>query len=299
MILNNECVVAITGATSGIGAALAVALAEYNVRLAICGRRKERLHTIAEEARAKGATVLELVANVSVPSQARGFVEQCIAHYGTIDVLVNNAGRGTYGSVEDTTQEMIDSMFTLNVFSLWHTTAAALPVMKRNKKGQIINIASVAGKQGFPCNSAYVAAKHAVVGFTAALRTELVDTGVEATVICPAGVSTEWADVTEGDSIGMLFGRGIKRSRSIAEQRGLPLAPLTKMMSAHDAAHIIVESILQPPHTDVFTHAGTEEQALLTAQNRSASEHQMLPFYLGVMQEYAERTNNKNNTSDT
>lgn len=294
MILDKNSVVAITGATSGIGEALTYALSNIGLNIAICGRRKEKLNAVASKARDAGANIVEIVADVSVPEQARSFVERCIGHFGTIDVLVNNAGRGTYGSVEDTTQDMIDSMFSLNVFALWHTTSAVLPIMKRNKKGHIINIASVAGKQGFPYNSAYVAAKHAVVGFTAALRTELVETGVDATVICPAGVITEWADVTEGDSIGTLFARGIKRSRGIAQERGIPLAPLTKMMSADDVAHIILECIANPPGGDVFTHEGTFEHAIQTAQNRSTSEQQMLPFYVGVQQEYTERKNNNN-----
>ncbi|MFM8569751.1 MAG: SDR family NAD(P)-dependent oxidoreductase [Candidatus Kapaibacterium sp.] len=287
MNIDSSTVIAITGASSGIGAALALELAHTSCALAICARRAGKLAEVAAAARERGARVLEVACDISDDAAARDFIARTIAEFGTIDVLINNAGRGNRASVEHTTRERLQSIFELNVFSLWSTTAAALPVMKRNRRGHIITISSVAGKTGYGYNSAYVAAKHAAVGFVASLRAELVDTGVRATVVCPAGVTTEWSEASEDASIGALFAEGIKRSRSIAREQGLPLPPLKPMMSAVDAAKRIIRVVTDDEENDVYTHEGSETSALHCATDRSAYEHGMKALYLGMQQAYA------------
>lgn len=286
MNITNETVIAITGATSGIGASLAMKLAGLGAKVSICGRRAERLFELRDTIISQGGICFALPTDVSIESQAEFFITKTIEQFGTIDVVINNAGRGNYGAVEDTTTEQLKSMFELNVYPLWYTSRIALPIMKAKDSGHIISIASVAGTVGFPFNSAYVSAKHAVVGFTASLRAELVDTNVHATVVNPAGVMTEWADVTEGAPIGALFGEGIKRSREIASKRGVELAPLSKMMSSDEVADKIIECILNPPSGDVFTHQGTQEQAMLVQSDRGEYERQMLPMFLGMREAY-------------
>jgi short-subunit dehydrogenase len=286
MQLSASTVIAITGASSGIGAALAHELSLSSCTLALCARRADKLSAVANAARSNGSRVLEVVCDISDDAAARNFVQQTIAEYGTIDVLINNAGRGNRASVEDTTRERLQSIFDLNVFSLWSTTAAALPVMKSHHKGHIITISSVAGKTGYGFNSAYVAAKHAAVGFVASLRAELVDTGVRATVVCPAGVTTEWSEASEDASIGALFAEGIKRSRSIAREKSLPLPPLKPMMSAADAAKRIVQVLVNDEENDVYTHEGSEKSALHCATNRSEYEYGMKALYLGMQEAY-------------
>ncbi len=288
--LRSDTVIAITGASSGIGAALAEQLAMRGVRLSLCARRRQQLHAVAERARQLGATVLECVADVSIESEARHFIEQTLeAFNGRIDVLVANAGRGHCAAVEDTPTEQVHSMFAVNVFPLWYLVRPLLPIMKAQQRGHIIAISSIVGKIAYPYNAAYVAAKHAVVGFIAALRTELVETGVEATVVCPAGVETEWASVTEGTPIGELFADGIARSRQIAHERNIPRAPLQRMMSADDVARRIVEVIESPPGRDVFTHDGSDELVALALSSRRDYEQTMLPLLLGMRQSYEAR----------
>jgi short-subunit dehydrogenase len=265
MQLSASTVIAITGASSGIGAALAHELSLSSCTLALCARRADKLSAVANAARSNGSRVLEVVCDISDD---------------------NNAGRGNRASVEDTTRERLQSIFDLNVFSLWSTTAAALPVMKSHHKGHIITISSVAGKTGYGFNSAYVAAKHAAVGFVASLRAELVDTGVRATVVCPAGVTTEWSEASEDASIGALFAEGIKRSRSIAREKSLPLPPLKPMMSAADAAKRIVQVLVNDEENDVYTHEGSEKSALHCATNRSEYEYGMKALYLGMQEAY-------------
>lgn len=288
--LDSHSVVAITGATSGIGAALALELSQRGVCLALCGRRAERLAEVAQQARARGARVLELQADVSDETQAIAFIDETLQTFdGRIDVLVHNAGRGHCVAVEDTPTEQLHSMFAVNVFPLWYLVRPVLPVMKSQRRGHIVAISSIVGKIAYPYNAAYVAAKHAVVGFIAALRTELVETGVEATVVCPSGVETEWAIVTEGSPIGELFAEGIAHSRTIADERGIPRAPLQRLKSAEDVARHIACVIEMPPGQDVYTHDGSEELVALAINRRRDYERAMLPLLLGMRQAYEAR----------
>ncbi|MDW8272410.1 MAG: SDR family NAD(P)-dependent oxidoreductase [Bacteroidota bacterium] len=289
--LTAETVVAITGASSGIGAALAEQLGARGVRLALCARRRDRLAEVAAQARQRGAAaVLDMVVDVSVEKEAEQFITQTLAAYDNrLDVLILNAGRGHCASVEDTTTDVLQAMFALNVYQLWYLVRPALPVMKAQRRGHIIAVSSIVGKIAYPYNAAYVAAKHAVVGFIAALRTELVETGVEATVVCPAGVQTEWAQVTEGAPIGELFAEGIVRSRTIAQQRNIARAPLQRMMSASEVAQHIIAVIESPPGRDIFTHEGSEELVALALRSRRAYEEAMLPLLLGMREAYEAR----------
>jgi len=287
MELTQETVVVITGASSGIGAATARRFAREGARVVLAARRAERLAEIAQELRQSGATALAIPTDVTDPEQARRLIEQTLEHFGRLDVLINNAGRGYVGAVEETTPEMLLRMFAVNAFALWYVTAPALPVMKAQRRGHIIVISSVVGRWGYPYSSAYVAAKHAAVGFVAALRTELVGTGVEASVVCPAAVDTDWGKVTEGGPLGDLYIAGIRRSKAIAAERGLPLAPLSRILSPDDIAEQLVQ-LVRSPRSDLFTHPGTAELAELAARDREALEQQMLSFYLGVQQVYAE-----------
>jgi short-subunit dehydrogenase len=288
MEISQSTVALITGASTGIGEALALELAPFGAKIAICARRADKLQEVADRIQQAGGTPLVIACDISDREAAIDAVRQTVETFGRLDILVNNAGRGNLASVEDTTTEQLESMFSLNVYALFHTTAAALPVMKKQSSGHIINVASVAGKMAFPFNSAYVAAKHAVVGFTAALRAELVETGVEATVICPDGVETSWAQVTEGGPIGDIFVRGIRASRTIARERGLPLSPLQPLMKPQEIASIILRTILTPGPSDVFTHPGTYELSVEAATDRKALEQKFLPLYLGMREAYRE-----------
>lgn len=287
MLLSSEKIVVITGASSGIGAELARLCAKKGAKTVICARRTERLETLAEEVRASGGVILPITADVSRQDDAQKVIRQAVEEFGTVDVLINNAGRGNLASVEDTTPEQLESIFGVNVFALWYTAAAALPVMKSHNSGHIVTVSSVAGTMGFPFDSAYVAAKHAAVGFHASLRAELLETNILSTLICPDGVSTEWGGVTEGGSIGELFAAGIKRSRTIARERGIGFAPLSRMISAEVAAQIIIDAIENPDSpADVYTHPGTHDRAIATTRSREEVEQLMLPLYLGMRQEY-------------
>lgn len=280
-------VVIVTGASSGIGAALAVRLAREEATVIIAARRLTMLHEVADNIRSVGGTCIVHRCDVTKRNEAEALVHQTVKQSGRLDVLVNNAGRGHFASVEDTTDEMLHSMFDVNVFSLWYTSRPALQYMRQRGSGHIINISSMAGKLGYPYNSAYVAAKHACVGFTLALRQELLETGIHATVVCPASVATDWATTTEGGSMRSLFSESGSRIKRIASERGIPLPEIEGVKSADEVAASIVECIHHPV-AEVFTHKGSKEFFLSAAENREQAEQRQLPIVLGEREVYQE-----------
>lgn len=278
--MSTQKVAVITGASSGIGASLATMLAADGYAVVIAARRTDRLHRTAEGVRAAGGTALVVPCDITQRNQAEALIHTTVRTFGHIDVLINNAGQGHFASIEDTSDQTIERMFAVNVFPLWYTTRPALGYMKPRRSGHIINIASIAGKLGYPYNSAYVAAKHAVVGFTHALRLELVETGVEATVVCPAGVATEWATSTEGGPILPIFSEAGPIIKKIAAERGISLPQVQGVMSAEEVALAIVRCIAYPV-AELYTHAGSYEFAVLAARNREQAEQHQLPVALG------------------
>lgn len=276
----------VTGASSGIGAALSILLANEGAHAVLGARRMQRLEEVAEKIRTTGkASCLPLQCDVTDRTDAERLVEQAMKTFGRIDILVNNAGSGHFARIEDTTDEMIQHVFAVNAFSLWYTTRPALTYMKRQGNGHIINIASMAGKLGYPYNSAYVAAKHACVGFTHALRQELAETGIHATVVCPAGVATDWANVTEGGSMRRFFSESGQHIKRIAQDRGISLPAIEGVKPPEEVAKSILDCIYHPV-AEVFTHKGSKEFVLLAAQNMDRAERQQLPVVLGEREVY-------------
>jgi len=281
----NGKVAVVTGASSGIGAALAERLAREGASVVLAARRQEKLEHLAAHLIATGHTAVAIPTDVTQRPQAEELIAGTIRRFGRLDILVNNAGRGHLADVADTTDEMIAGMFALNVFALWHTVRPALRQMRKQGSGHIINVASMAGKLGFPYNSAYVAAKHACVGFTHALRLELVETGIHASVICPAGVATDWASSTEGGSMLPLFSASGPVIKRIAAERGISLPPIEGVISADIVAEKIVACIYHPV-PEVYTHRGSEDFVRLMAEDRNEAERHQIPVVLGEREVY-------------
>jgi short-subunit dehydrogenase len=282
-------VAVITGASSGIGASLSRLLAGEKVIVVMGARRKPALDSLAREIRAAGGVAMPIPCDVTIREDAEQLVHDAVEAYGHIDLLINNAGRGHLAAVEDTTDAMIEHMFAVNVYALWYTTRVALRYMKDQGSGHIITVASMAGKIGFPYNSAYVAAKHAAVGFTHALRQELAETGIDASVVCPASVMTEWAMVTEGRSMLPFFSESGPHIKRIAEARGLRLPQIEGVIHPDVVAQKILECIRNPV-PEVYTHAGSKEFAELAARDREAAERQQLAVVLGEREAYGKIT---------
>src|SRR5713101_889611 len=193
-----NAVVAITGASSGIGEATALEFARKGARLALGARRLDRLNAVAEKCRQKGAPdVSTRRLDVGRNADARAFVAAALRDHERIDVLVNNAGVGWMGRMQEMPADKIDELIATNVKGVMATTQAALPSMVERRRGVIINVASVLGFRAAPYSAVYSATKHAVVGFSHALRGELSGTGVKVCVYYPATTETEFFAETE------------------------------------------------------------------------------------------------------
>lgn len=181
----------VTGASSGIGAATAVALAEQGARVAISARRRERLDSLAAVLEKLGAEPLVLAADLLEEAEAQRIVKATEAHYGRLDILVNNAGVMYLEPVAEADLGRWRRMLELNVLSLIASTQAALAGMTARGDGHVVNIASTAGRVANPNAAAYSATKFGVVAFSEALRREVYKHGIRVSVIEPGVVETE------------------------------------------------------------------------------------------------------------
>ncbi len=184
-------VVIITGASEGIGRALAKVLAREGARLALTARNRERLEELATDCRSLGADVHTVSADITSEEDCRRVVTETVDKWGRIDTLVANAGRTMWTRFEDLEDtSVLRDVMAVNYFGAAYITHAALPWIIKCR-GRIVAVASVAGLTGVPARSGYCASKHAMVGFYDSLRIELADRGVSVTVIAPDFVVSE------------------------------------------------------------------------------------------------------------
>ncbi len=186
-----ENAVILTGATSGIGRALALLLAREGAWLALAGRDAARLEAGAAECQAAGGRAVAIPTDVRVEAQCRSLAESTVAAYGRIDSLVNNAGISMWARFEDMqTLAPFEDIMRVNYLGAVYCTYYALPELKRHR-GRIVAVSSLTGKAGVPTRSGYAASKHAMVGFFDTLRIELAPYGVSVTMAYPDFVATE------------------------------------------------------------------------------------------------------------
>ena len=222
--------VLITGASEGIGRALALALAAPGVRLALNARNPARLAEAGNECAARGAEVLTLAADLAERSECDRLVAGTVARFGGLDVLVNNAGI-TMWSRFDAVADLgvFERLLAVNYLGAVYTTAAALAHLKA-ARGLIVAVASVAGLIGVPERTAYAASKHAMVGFFESLRIELAGSGVDVTIVAPD------------------FVRSALHRRALGPD-GAPLgaSPMqeSRIMTAEECARLIVAAMLR------------------------------------------------------
>ena len=186
----------VTGATSGIGRAVAIKLAENGYDLVITGRRTDRLAEVEKELRKAGADVLSLGFDVSKYEEVKANLGVLSGKWAKIDLLVNNAG-GALGKepIQEGAIEDWDRMIDTNVKGLLYVSRTILPMMCRNNGGHIVNLCSIAGKQDYSEGNDYCASKHAVDAISKAIRIDALPYGVKVTNICPGAVETEFSIV--------------------------------------------------------------------------------------------------------
>lgn len=181
----------LTGASSGIGAALVRALAGSGARLILSARRADRLQALARDYTEQGGTALALPLDLEAAADLPGVVESALAQAGPIDILINNAGLGQRAFASELGPAALRRLLEVNFFGPVLLTQALLPHMLQRRSGQIAVTSSVLGKFGAPRRSAYCASKFALHGWFESLRAEVADRGIAVTLVCPGFVRTE------------------------------------------------------------------------------------------------------------
>jgi uncharacterized protein len=187
MNLTDKTVV-ITGASSGIGRAVALEMARRGAHLFLGARRLEQLETTAAECRALGVRATAVATDVTKREEC----ERLVTAAGNVDVLVNNAGFAIFDEVAEAKSDELRAMMETNYFGMLHCTQSVLPQMLQRRSGAIVNVASIAGIMGFARMGGYCATKFAVIGLTEALRDEVLGRGVRVALVCPGTTETEF-----------------------------------------------------------------------------------------------------------
>jgi len=182
----------VTGASRGIGRAIALLLGRLGASVAICARSKE-IEATAEELRAQGIKTLPIVADVTVAADVRRMVEKTCTKLGEIEILINNAGLGIFGPVHDRTESDWDAVLNTNLKAVFLSSQAVVPRMIRQGRGHIINISSLAAKSAFPGGAIYCASKWGLMGLSGCMAEDLRSHGIRVSVICPGSVATDFS----------------------------------------------------------------------------------------------------------
>ncbi len=186
--------VIITGASSGIGRALAERLAALRCKLIVNARRAERLTQLAAEVQELGGQAVAVSGDVTDPDTQQKIIQASVSHYDGIDVLINNAGIGAIGPFAEASGERLRRVMEVNFFAATELTRAAIPVIANGRDPLIVNIGSVLGHRAVPLKSEYCASKFALHGWSDALRTELTESGIDVLLVSPSTTDSEFFD---------------------------------------------------------------------------------------------------------
>ncbi len=233
-------VVIITGASSGIGKALAFTFGQAGANIVITGRKKEPLFEVSEALTKQGIDNLPIVSDVSIEADNADVINKTIAKYGKIDVLINNAGISMRSMFEDCDMDVIKKVMDINFYGTVYATKYALPYIKETK-GSIVGVSSIAGYRGLPVRTGYSASKFAMNGFLEALRTELLHTGVHVLTACPGFTASNIRVASLGSD-------GNSKGESMRDEGN--------MMSSEEVAQHILKAVKNRDRDMVLTLQG-------------------------------------------
>ncbi|MSV33947.1 MAG: SDR family oxidoreductase [Nitrosarchaeum sp.] len=226
----------ITGASSGIGFATALALSKAGAKVAIGARRTDMLSELEKKIKENGGEVYSQKLDVTKKNECNSFVDSVLKKWGTVDILVNNAGLMPLSFFKNLKIDEWDQMIDVNIKGVLYCTGAVVTHMLENKSGHIINISSVAGRIVFPAGSVYCATKHAITAFSEGLRQELsVRKNIRVTCIEPGVVATELTNTITDESL----------------QGFVENAKKMEALQAEDIANAIVYAVESPNHVNV------------------------------------------------
>lgn len=233
-------IVVVTGGTDGIGKALVAEFLERGAKVSTCARTAEKLETLENEF--FGKSLFTMVADVSKEGDCKNFIEATIQKFNGIDILINNAGISMRGMFQETTLETLRRVMDINFWGTVYCTKFALDSILKNK-GTIVGMSSVAGYRGLPGRSGYSASKFAVNGWLEALRTELLETGVNVMWVCPGFTKSNI--------------RNAALNKDAKPQVESPLKE-EKLMTAEECAQHIIKAISKRKRTLILTFTGKE-----------------------------------------
>ncbi len=226
----------ITGASSGIGRATTLALSKAGAKVAIGARRTDRLKELENEIKQNGGEVISQKLDVTIKSECDSFADAALQKWGSIDILINNAGLMPLSFVKNLKIDEWDQMIDVNIKGVLYCTAAVISHMREKKSGHIVNISSVAGRIVFPAGSVYCATKHAVAAFSEGIRQELsVRSNIRVTCIEPGVVATELTNTITDESL-LGFVENAKKMEAL---------------KAEDIANAILYAVESPNHVNV------------------------------------------------
>lgn len=227
----------ITGASQGIGRALALEAARRGAQVLAAARSTALLSELADEARAAGHPLVTVQADVTSPDDRHKMLTAARDLLGGLDVLINNAGIGATGHFADAAPERLRSIFEVNFFGTTETTRVLLPLLKEGRTPAILNISSIAGRCGIPARSEYSASKYAVQGWSEALRAELAKDGVDVLLVNPGLTQTNF-------------------SKNMLEQKAKVQMDHLRGMTAEDVARLTLDALAKGKREVTFTLKG-------------------------------------------
>lgn len=195
-----NAVAIVTGANRGIGKMIVTTLAREGANVVLAARDAKLLNAVQHEIEQAGGSAFSVVTDVTSEQSVRNLVAETTSKFGTIDILINNAGVGLFSKVTDTKLEQYEKMMDVNMKGVFLCCKEVLPVMIARQSGEIINIASLAGKNSFAGGSIYSASKWGLIGFSRSLMLEVREHNIRVATICPGSVNTNFGDKERNDS---------------------------------------------------------------------------------------------------
>ena len=189
----------ITGASGGIGAAMAKRLAQSGIDLVLCGRSSEKLEKTQKSVEEYGVKTFLYTGDLTADGAPKACIQAALDAFGRLDILINNAGMALSCPYEQTTEAQFDNIMATNVRAPYFLCQAALPALRNSDHATIINISSVVGHKGYPLQSAYAASKHALIGMSKSLANEVYTENIRVHVIAPGAVFTDMVRIARPD----------------------------------------------------------------------------------------------------
>lgn len=216
----------VTGAGRGIGRAIAIELGNAGVNVVVAARTKGEIEAVAVEIEKSKSKALAVLTDVSIEADVDNLIRKTVDAFGTVDILINNAGIGSFARVEELKIQQFDAMWQVNMRGAFLSTRAVLPHMIRQRSGDILNLASLAGRNSFIGGGGYCATKWALIGFARCLMLEVREHNIRVITLCPGSVETGFGDHAAA-----------KHSTSIPK--------------AEDIAQVAVDTLIMPRHVMV------------------------------------------------